>query len=121
MPKSRGWKEPAESERSTELTPVSDVVRGLLEQRPFARGVSVGRLAGSWPQVVGERLAAETRPARLESGTLTVQASSGPWGSQARFLAEEIRRRANETLGREDVKRVQVVVAPELNDRRKPL
>jgi hypothetical protein len=71
--------------------------------------------------VVGERLARETRPARLEAGTLTVQAVSGPWGSQARFLGEEIRARANRALGSDDVKRVQVVVAPDLDERSKPL
>jgi hypothetical protein len=71
--------------------------------------------------VVGERLAAETRPSRLEAGTLTVQAASGPWGSQARFFAEEIRKRANETLGQVAVKRVQIVVAPDLNAPPKPL
>ena len=121
MPKSKGWTDPEESERSAEPTSVGAVVGGLLGERAFARGIMVGRLARAWPGVVGERLAAETRPSRLEAGTLIVQAASGPWGSQATFLAEEIRRRANETLGQAAVKRVQVVVAPDLADRPKPL
>jgi hypothetical protein len=95
---------------------VGDVVRRLLGQRVFSRGIGVGKLARSWADVVGERLATETRPSKLEGGTLVVQASAGPWGSQARFLAEEIRKRANELLGTGDVKRVQVVIAPELSD-----
>ena len=74
--------------------------------------MSVGRLAKAWPEVVGERLAAETRPSRLEAGTLVVQATSGPWGSQATFLAKEILKRANQALGGEEVKRVRVVVGP---------
>jgi hypothetical protein len=120
-PRSKGWKDPEESARSAEMAPVGDVVRGLLGQRAFSRGVTVGRLARAWPDVVGERLAAETRPARLEAGVLTVQASAGPWGSQATFLAEEIRKRANDMLGTGVVKRVHVVVAPGLGDRPKPL
>jgi hypothetical protein len=71
--------------------------------------------------VVGERLAHETRPARLEAGTLVVHAVSGPWGSQAQFLAEEIRKRANATLGTDQVQRVHVVVAPKLGGRPKSL
>ena len=121
MPKSKGWSDPKESERNPEPTSVGAIVGGLLGERAFARGILVGGLARAWQNVVGERLAAETRPSRLEAGTLTVQAASGPWGSQATFLAEEIRKRANETLGQAAVKRVHVVVAPDLADRPKPL
>ena len=53
----------------------------------------VAQLASRWPEIVGERLAAETAPAAFEDGVLTVEASNGPWGAQATFLHEEIRRR----------------------------
>jgi len=42
-----------------------------------------------------------------------VAASTGPWGAQVRFLAEQIRRRANEALGEGSVVTVRVVVRPE--------
>jgi hypothetical protein len=100
---------------------MADVLRGILAQRPFKRGMGVGLLARSWSDVVGERLAAETRPARLDAGTLVVQATSGPWGSQAKFLSEEIKKRANEALGEAVVTQVRVVVAPPRDDRSKPL
>ena len=119
-PKSKGWKD-TDPERSKEPSSVGEVVAGLLGRREFARGMGVGKLARSWPEVVGDRLAAETRPARLEAGTLVVTATSGPWGSQARFLEKEIRERANAMLGTNDVKRVQVVVAPAREERLKPL
>ena len=121
MPKSKGWHDPDRSERSAEPTSLGSIVGGLLGERAFARGVDVGRLGRSWADVVGDRLAGETRPARLEAGTLTIQAATGPWGSQARFLAEEIRKRANTMLGGDDVKRVQVVVSPSGLDAPKPL
>ena|SRR5437773_1831537 len=110
-PTSKGWKDP-EGDRTHEPSSVGDVVRGILGHRAFARGMGVGKLARSWADVVGERLAAETRPAKIEAGILVVQATSGPWGTQATFLAEEIRKRANEMLGTAEIKRVQVVVAP---------
>ncbi len=41
-----------------------------------------------------------TRPRRCPGGgVLTVEASDGPWGAQAKFLHEEIRRKADEALG----------------------
>ena len=110
MPSSKGfrWKK---EKRSDDTVPLGDILAGLLQRREFATGTMIGRLAGSWEQVVGERLASECAPVRLESGTLTVAARSGPWGSQVGFLAGEIRRKANETLGSEAVERVRVVVS----------
>lgn len=109
MPHSRGWRG-RRDQRTPEETPIGDVLDGLFEEQVFARGVPVGRLAAEWVAVVGPRLAAETAPVTLEHGVLVVAASSGPWGAQARFLVDAIRSRANETLGGEEVKRVQVVV-----------
>ncbi len=117
MPHSKGWKARG-NERTIEGVPLGEVLDGLLRERAFARGVPIGRLAGGWEMVVGPRLASETAPVSLDGGVLVVAASSGPWGAQARFLAEEIRRRSNETLGSDAVRRVQIIVRPEP---RKPL
>jgi predicted nucleic acid-binding Zn ribbon protein len=92
-----------------------------MSERFLAHGVAVGRLAAGWTDVVGERLAEETSPVRLEAGTLTVSATSGAWGVQIQFLAEDLRRRANEALGEDLVKRVRVVVQERPEDRVKPL
>jgi predicted nucleic acid-binding Zn ribbon protein len=105
-------------DRSSEVVPVRDILSGLFGRHGLAGGMSVGRLAAGWAGVVGERLASETAPARLERGARTVAVSSGPWGAQAKFLAEEIRRKANEALGSEEVDRVVIVVR---DDPRKPL
>jgi len=92
-----------------------------MNERVLAKGIVVGRLAGEWAEVVGERLAQETAPARLEAGTLTVSASSGAWGAQVQFLSEELRKGANRALGEDIVKRVRVVVQPEGESRPKSL
>jgi hypothetical protein len=81
-----------------------------MRERAFARGVPIGQLASDWASVVGPRLAAESAPVSLDGGVLVVAASGGPWGAQVRFLAGEIRKKANVVLDSQDVKRVQVVV-----------
>jgi predicted nucleic acid-binding Zn ribbon protein len=95
---------------SDDPVPLGEVLDGLLAEQVFARGMPVARLAASWAEVVGDRLAAETAPAALEDGVLTVTAGSGPWGTQARFLHQEIRRRADEALGGGMVRSVRIVV-----------
>lgn len=102
-------------------TPVSDLLSGILGRKEFAEGMRLGRLAKVWPEVVGERLAAECRPVRLEAGNLTVAASSGPWGVQVKFLAGEIQKGANRALGGDPVARVAVVVDDGLAKAPKPL
>ena len=112
MPHSKGWRQ-RKDERTSQDTPIGDVVAGLMREPLFARGVAVGRLAAEWERIVGPRLAAATAPMSLDGGTLIVAASSGPWGAQARFLAAEIRVQANAELGDDAVRKVQIVVRPD--------
>jgi hypothetical protein len=111
VPHSTGWRA-RKDPRSADAAPIGEIVDGLLAEELFARGLPIGRLAAMWPQIVGERLAAETAPASLEAGVLTVEVSNGPWGAQATFLHEEIRRRADEALGGGRIERVHIAVKP---------
>ena len=97
--------------------PLSDVVDGLLAENVFQRGMPVATLARGWPSIVGERLAGATMPDALEAGVLIVRASDGPWGAQAKFLTEEIRRRSDEALGGGVVRAVRIVVGEPRNRR----
>jgi len=107
--------------RSDDTFTVGEILAGLFGKKAFAEGVRLGNLARRWPEVVGERLAAECRPVRLEGGNLVVAASSGPWGAQVKFLAGEIRKGANRTLEGEPVTRVTVVVDDTIGQGPKPL
>jgi predicted nucleic acid-binding Zn ribbon protein len=112
MPHSKGWRN-RKDERTIHETPLGEIVDGLMRERVFARGIPIGQLANDWASVVGGRLASESAPVSLDGGILVVAASAGPWGAQVRFLGEQIRRKANDALGSEEVKRVQVIVRPD--------
>ena len=109
MPHAKGFRRRS-GDPSSEPVELGDVIDGLLSEQVFARGMPVAQLAAEWASVVGERLASETAPAALEGGVLTVTATSGPWGAQARFLHEEIRRRADEALGGDAITAIRIVV-----------
>ena len=109
MPHSKGFHS-RRDKRSADPVAIGEVVDNLLAEGEFARGMPVAKLAANWPRLVGDRLAAETAPLSLEGGVLTVGATSGPWGAQARFLHQEICRRANEALGGDTVRSVRIVV-----------
>jgi hypothetical protein len=109
MPNAKGFRRRS-GDPSSEPVELGDVIDGLLSEQVFARGMPVAQLAVAWASVVGDRLASETAPAALEGGVLTVTATSGPWGAQARFLHEEIRRRADEALGGDAITAIRIVV-----------
>jgi hypothetical protein len=111
MPHSKGFAH-RRDERKKDAVSLGEVVDGLMAEEVFSRGMPIATLASRWKVVMGERLAAETQPATLEDGILTVRATGGPWGAQARFLAEQIRLNANRALGSQAVRRVRVVIDP---------
>jgi len=81
--------------RSEDAHSLGSVLGRLGEQRILATGLALGRLAARWDGIVGDRLAAETTPMRLERGVLTIAASTQPWAAQVRFLGREIAVRAS--------------------------
>ena len=109
MPHAKGFRRRS-GDPSSEPVELGDVIDNLMADQIFARGMPVAHLAAAWTSIVGERLASETAPASLEAGVLTVTATSGPWGAQARFLHEEIRRRADEALGDNQITAIRIVV-----------
>lgn len=119
MPHSKGFAHRKDG-RSTDPVPIGEIVDGLLSEDVFARGMPVARLIRAWPDLVGERLSQATQPISLEGGVLTIRAADGPWGSQAKYLVDEIRRRADEALGGGAVTSVRIVVGGQRNRRSEP-
>lgn len=96
--------------RSDESHEIGSVLEGMLGHRPWVAGMSLGELGRRWDSVVGDRLAEETSPVALESGVLLIRASSTAWAAQVRFLASEVRGRANDVLGSASIREVRVTV-----------
>ena len=89
---------------------LGSILDQLAGEPRLAEGMSIGRLARGWQEVVGERLALECSPVRLEGRVLLVRATSAAWATQIRFLADQVAARANAALGRDAVEGVRVVV-----------
>ncbi len=92
---------------------IGSVLRGVLSEPKLRRGMILGNLARRWEEVVGSKLAAHTWPVALDEPALVVAASTSAWAAQARFMAEDIRRRAAELTGSSGIRTVRVVVRSE--------
>ena len=109
MPEAKGFRRRKDA-RSKEPISLGSVIDGLMAEQVFSRGMPVASLASRWTDVVGERLAEQTQPLALEAGVLTVGAVNGAWASQVRFMSDEVKGRANQTLGGEPIRLVTVIV-----------
>jgi hypothetical protein len=94
--------------RREDPQPLGAAIEGLLDDQGWRTSAAVGSVFGRWEQIVGEALAAHTRPGGFTDGELLVIADSTAWATQVRLLRAQLVRRLNAELGPGTVARVKV-------------
>lgn len=84
------------------------ILRGLELEGPAREALAVAL----WPAVVGDRIAAATRAARIQGGTLEVETRSSAWSQELTFLKATLVKRLNAQVGAEVVRDLRFRVAP---------
>lgn len=85
--------------RRRKATDAGALVAGVLSRYGILDTVRELRLVTSWPDVVGERIAARSQPDGLQGGVLHVRVANSAWVHELTFLREDIRARANAAVG----------------------
>jgi hypothetical protein len=85
--------------RREDPQPLGAAIEGLLDDQGWRTSAAVGSVFGRWEQMVGEALAAHTRPGGFTDGELLVIADSTAWATQVRLLRAQLVRRLNAELG----------------------
>jgi predicted nucleic acid-binding Zn ribbon protein len=83
-------------------------IDGLLDTRGWQERAAMGSVFGRWAEIVGQDLAAHTRPDSFADSELMVIADSTAWATQVRLLASVLVARLNAELGQGTVRRVKV-------------
>ena len=94
--------------RREDPQPLLNAIDGLLDTRGWQQQAAMGSVFGRWAEIVGQDLAAHTRPDSFADGELAVTADSTAWATQVRLLAPVLLRRLNDELGDGSVRRVKV-------------
>jgi hypothetical protein len=94
--------------RREDPQPLGAAIEGLLDDQGWRTSAAVGSVFGRWEQIVGEALAAHTRPGGFTDGELLVIADSTAWATQVRLLRAQLIRRLNSELGNGTVTGVKV-------------
>jgi len=85
--------------RREDPQPLGVAIEGLLDDQGWRTSAAVGSVFGRWEQIVGDALAAHTRPGGFTDGELLVIADSTAWATQVRLLRPQLIRRLNSELG----------------------
>ena len=94
--------------RRDDPQPLSAAIGGLLDGRGWQQQAAMGSVFGRWAEIVGQDLAAHTKPETFADGELAVTADSTAWATQVRLLAPQLVRRLATELGDGTVRRVKV-------------
>ena len=95
-------------QRREDPQPLLSAIDGLLDTRGWQQQAAMGSVFGRWAEIVGQDLAAHTRPDSFADGELAVIADSTAWATQVRLLAPVLLHRLNDELGAGSVRRVKV-------------
>jgi predicted nucleic acid-binding Zn ribbon protein len=77
------------------------VVRSLQggRQRGSVGAAAVGGVFGRWGEIVGEAMAAQVQPVKLDAGRLLVEVREPAWATQVKLLADQIRQKIADVAG----------------------
>lgn len=87
--------------------PIQPVIRSILRERGLTSGSRHARVFQAWNEALGSPGRDRSEPVRFQAGELTVEVSSSVHLQELEnFTGEDVRRRANEKLGSDAIRRV---------------
>jgi len=87
---------------------IGDLVRAGLRRVGLEGAVAERTALAIWPEVVGDRTAAATRPTLVRDGILYVACRDSLWAQEIHFLRPIMVRKLNERIGREVIKEIRL-------------
>ena len=91
------------------LAGISQVLGGMLDRAGMGHLLYEEKLRGNWQALMGPKASAIAKLESLKGWTLRVRVESATWRNELHFQREAIRKRANEILGADLVKEIQLV------------
>lgn len=105
----RAGRNPGNGRKTGPLAGISQVLGNVLDQAGLAHLAYEEKLRRRWTELLGPRAAAIASLESLKGWTLRVRVESATWRQELHFQKETLRKRANEILGAELVKDIQLL------------
>ncbi len=85
---------------------VGDVLPTVLKSIGLDQKLKEQEVLGIWARVVGEEVAARTRPIKIDRGVLYVHVDQSAWMQELHFMEKEIIKKIKEQAPDVDLKRI---------------
>jgi predicted nucleic acid-binding Zn ribbon protein len=85
---------------------VGDLLPTVLKSIGLDRKLKEQEVLGIWAHVVGEEVAARTRPIKIERGVLYVHVDQSAWMQELHFMEKEIIKKIKEQAPDVDLKQI---------------
>lgn len=93
--------------KSSEPAPIGELIGEFLKDHGFGATGTHARVLRAWDEALDASLARHARAVRFRAGELTVEVDSASHLQELKsFTGEEMRKRANERIGRTAIRRV---------------
>jgi len=87
--------------------PIQDILAEFLKQAGLGSSPTRQRVFEAWQSILGEAERQRSQPVRFQRGELLVEVDSAPLLHElANFRGDAYRRRANERLGKETIRKI---------------
>lgn len=86
----------------------------MIVARGWRRNVTIGGIETKWDELVGEQIAANSKPESFTDGTLTIRTRSTTWANQLKWMQQDLLTKIQQALGEELIDDLKIVgpVAP---------
>lgn len=88
---------------------LGDSILGALNRMGFAERLHKQEAVVRWNEIVGETIAAETEPIRIDGDTLVIKVYQAAWRQQLVFLKDELLSKLEVEVGKDLIKDIRLV------------
>ena len=72
------------------FTPLKKVLESVMRQKDFTDDIEAYSIFGQWEAIVGAKLAAHTKPARVSGNVLYVEVNDHLWFAQLKYMKADM-------------------------------
>ena len=88
---------------------LKQAINTFLKKAGLEKGVSQNKALLVWKEVVGDSVSQNTKPEKIESGTLYIKTSNSTWRQELVFKKTDIIKKLNNKLGKNTIKEIKFI------------
>ena len=88
---------------------LKNIINHFLKKEGIEKGVNQNKALLVWGETVGNTIAENTSPEKVEHGVLTIKTNNPSWRQELLFKKQEIIEKLNHKLGKNTIKEIKFI------------